>query len=153
MEEEYPSVDVDYEIEDDAGKITPAFITGWVDSVFAELKLQGKHCSLLFCTPASIRRLNHEFRGKDYETDVLSFSQVEGEEITGSQFLGDIVVSLEAAQNQAAELKHSLEEEVKYLVLHGILHLLGYDHDENEDGEMSVREKEIYFKLTGDILE
>lgn len=84
--------------------------------------------SLTFCDNATIHRLNYEYREKDSPTDVLSFPQ--GLE---NHLLGDLVVSLEKAQEQAQELGHSLERELAFLVTHGFLHLLGYDHQTPEE--------------------
>lgn len=81
-----------------------------------------------------IHQLNTHYRGKNKPTDVLSFAQNEGEdfpvEVTENvaQVLGDIVISIETAQRQAAERAHSLEEETEFLCVHGALHLLGFDH-------------------------
>jgi probable rRNA maturation factor len=89
-----------------------------------------------------MRQLNAQFRGKDYATDVLSFrppSFVEG-------FSGDIAVSLDFASRNGRALGHSIADEVKILVLHGILHLAGYDH-ESDDGEMAKRELRLRRKL------
>jgi len=92
-----------------------------------------------------IAQLNLEYRGKDGATDVLSFPlmdlELNGPEVCA---VGDIVLSLERAVTQAEEYGHSLEREVGFLCVHSMLHLLGYDHeDESDDGEMRCREKEI----------
>lgn len=86
------------------------------------------HC--LITGDAELRRLNREFRGKDYATDVLSFPS--GDPAGG---LGDLAISLARARAQAAEWRHGLETEVRILMLHGVLHLLGMDH-EADSGEM-----------------
>jgi len=91
--------------------------------------------SILLTTDAEIHPLNRDYRLKDRPTDVLSFSMVEGEGLkTG--LLGDIVISLETAGRQAVEKEWSLEEEVAFLLLHGILHLLGYDHERDDEAEV-----------------
>ncbi|HWJ03422.1 MAG TPA: rRNA maturation RNase YbeY [Verrucomicrobiae bacterium] len=102
-----------------------------------------------------IRELNREYRDKDCSTDVLSFSMLEssGEEpkIVGldeDHVLGDVFISMETAQRQAEEYAHSLEREVVYLAVHGILHLLGYDHMVEADQQrMREREEEVMAKL------
>ena len=89
-----------------------------------------------------MRRLNAQFRGKDYATDVLSFPSpifVEG-------YGGDIAVSADIAARNARALGHSVAEEVKILVLHGVLHLAGYDH-ESDDGQMAEKELRLRRKL------
>lgn len=93
-----------------------------------------------------IRTLNRDFLGIDAPTDVLSFPADEIDPETGRRYLGDVVISVQRAQQQATEGGHSLEEEVQLLVVHGVLHLLGYDHAEPE-------EKEQMWKLQGDILD
>jgi len=83
---------------------------------------------------AELRRLNREFRGKDYATDVLSFPAADGPS------LGDIAISLGRARAQAREFGHSIEQEIQILMLHGVLHLLGLDH-ESDGGRMARAEK------------
>jgi probable rRNA maturation factor len=87
--------------------------------------------------------LNREFRGKNKATDVLSFPAMA--EMAGV-FAGDLAVSLETAQRQAAEHGHSLRDEVRVLLLHGLLHLSGMDHEVDE-GEMAEREGLLRAKL------
>ncbi len=126
----------------------------WISSVLKEVERDGFSLSLLFTDDEKIQELNRDFRGKDMATDVLSFSQIEGEEFGfENHFLGDIVIAVPYVTKQAQGLGHSVFEEVRYLILHGILHLMGYDHDENEDCEMSRLEKSIYKKLTGETVE
>lgn len=103
--------------------------------------------SITFMDNESVRLLNREYRGIDDATDVLSFSleeQVPGEPpiVDGPEVdvLGDVVVSLERAREQAESYGHSFEREVGFLVAHGVLHLLGYDHDDPE-GEETMRAK------------
>jgi probable rRNA maturation factor len=89
-----------------------------------------------------IKELNSTYRGIDSPTDVLSFPQ-EDEHI-----LGDIVISLETAKRQAIEGGHSFHKEMCILLIHGILHLIGYDHEEDgEAEEMEAREREIKIEL------
>jgi len=83
----------------------------------------------------AIRRLNREYRRKDTSTDVLSFPAAE----TAQGIVGDLVISLETALRQAAERGHALEMEIRVLLLHGLLHLAGYDH-EVDDGAMQRKE-------------
>jgi probable rRNA maturation factor len=97
---------------------------------------------VLIASNAKIRRLNSRFRGKDSPTDVLSFPA--GPWANG--FSGDIAVSLDIAARNARELGHSVAEEIRILILHGILHLAGYDH-ENDLGEMEGKETVLRRKL------
>ncbi len=89
-----------------------------------------------------IRELNRQWRGKDQPTDVLSFSLLEGEAMAGgADLLGDIVVSVETLRRQAREGNWSDQEELARLLLHGLLHLLGYDHEREAD-EVVMKEQE-----------
>ena len=97
---------------------------------------KGRPFGVLITGDAELRRLNRDFRGKDYATDVLSFP---GGDEAGSH-LGDIAISLGSARAQAREFGHAIEEEVRILMLHGVLHLLGYDH-ETDTGQMARAEK------------
>lgn len=96
--------------------------------------------SILLCDDSYISELNYQYREVEGPTDVLSFSLIEGDEnfdIEDEKLLGDIVISVETAQRQANEAGHSLEKEIDTLLVHGILHLLGYDHcDENQEEEL-----------------
>ena len=93
--------------------------------------------SLVLTDDRYIHELNRDYRGVDRPTDVLSFAQNEGEEVQAAEeaeeLLGDVVISLETAQRQALEYGHDFDREVAFLTVHGVLHLLGYDHMEEED--------------------
>ncbi|WP_315168178.1 rRNA maturation RNase YbeY [Metaclostridioides mangenotii] len=106
--------------------------------------------SLSFVDNKEIKELNSEFRGIDKETDVLSFPLLDDEfdvEL-GEVSLGDIVVSLEKALDQSIEYNHSIEREVCFLVCHSMFHLLGYDHDTEENTKvMRHKEEHILGKL------
>ncbi|MFH1466465.1 MAG: rRNA maturation RNase YbeY [Pseudomonadota bacterium] len=94
--------------------------------------------SLVLCDDRFIQALNRDYRGKDAPTDVLSFAMREGEDADPDDpVLGDIVISLETAARQAAEHGHSTAREIQVLLIHGFLHLLGYDHgDDEQEAEM-----------------
>ena len=98
------------------------------------LNLYGSPFSVVFTGAAAMRKLNREWRKKDYATDVLSFSY-DGEFIDGLPFLGEIVVAPEIAARRAAEYGATPEREIRKLIVHGALHLMGYDH-ETDGGEM-----------------
>jgi probable rRNA maturation factor len=106
---------------------------------------KGRPFDALITGDAELRRLNRDFRGKDYATDVLSFPS-EPRPSGSGQFLGDIAISLSRARAQAREYQHSLEQEVQILMLHGVLHLLGHDH-ETDSGAMARAEKRWRIKL------
>ncbi|WP_407314702.1 rRNA maturation RNase YbeY [Desulfosporosinus sp. SB140] len=105
--------------------------------------------SLTLVDDQRIHELNREYRGVDRPTDVLSFAlQEETEEEPDVEFeddmLGDIVISVPRAREQAVEYGHSFEREIVYLAVHGTLHLLGYDHEDDEDKqEMRAKEEEV----------
>ena len=86
--------------------------------------------------------MNREYRGKDRPTDVLSFSLREGQGGEVSRSIGDVVISLETAARQAVENGFTLDEEVDRLLVHGILHLAGYDHEASPREERRMRRKE-----------
>lgn len=116
------------------------FETEGVDAERAEV-------SLTLVTPEEIRELNRDYREVDSVTDVLSFPQFEGPEQLpeeGEICLGDVVICPERAEEQAEEYGHSLQREFVYLFVHSLLHLLGYDHmEEDEKAVMRQREEEV----------
>ncbi len=106
------------------------------------------YLSLLIADNKIIKQINKEYRNKDTETDVISFAYNETENIGGLNVLGDIIISLEKVKNQSKEYGHSEEREFYYVLCHGMLHLLGYDHIEEEDKKiMRKREEEILEKF------
>jgi probable rRNA maturation factor len=115
----------------------------FADSLAGKIEeTHNKSAAIVFVSDRKMRELNNEFRGKNSTTDVLSFP-FEADEFESEQdFLGDIVISLEQARKQAAENDLEFETEIKQLILHGILHLCGYDH-ETDSGEMNRREMEL----------
>ena len=118
-------------------------VVEYAQAVLLYLKLEGVELSIVLCDNDFIRPLNRDYRGKDYATDVLSFSQQEGEGFE-SPMLGDVIISLEKTQEQSQEHGKTFSEEFSLLLVHGILHLLGYDHEEDEEAEeMEAKEKEI----------
>lgn len=100
--------------------------------------------SALLTGDTEIRRLNREFRGKDKATDVLSFPA--GDAPGRSRSAGDLAISVETASREAERLGHSLDTELRVLLLHGTLHLAGYDH-EMDSGEMARKENTLRKKL------
>jgi len=103
--------------------------------------------TIVFVSSATIRRLNREFRGRDQVTDVLSFpAAVESFETENQSQLGEIVISVQRATVQAKQNGLTFTNEVEQLILHGLLHLCGYDH-ETDDGEMNRLELKLRKKL------
>lgn len=107
--------------------------------------------SLSIVDKETIHKLNKDYRNVDRETDVLSFPlDEEGFDNEGNPLilLGDIVICLDVAEDQAADFGHSLEREIMYLICHSTLHLLGYDHIEEDDKKvMRSKEKEVMKNL------
>jgi len=102
--------------------------------------------SVLLVSDEEIKALNRDYRGVGVVTDVLAFSQLEGEEFgaDGGNVLGDVVISVETATRQAQEHAHSVEDEMDLLLVHGLLHLLGYDHKVPEDEKrMFARQQQL----------
>lgn len=103
--------------------------------------------SVSFVNDEEIQALNRDFRGVDKSTDVLSFPLDDEFQLDG-RMLGDVVINTRRVLEQAQEFGHSEEREVSYLTVHSILHLLGYDHEDDEDKNiMRFREKEIMDRL------
>ena len=115
--------------------------------------LEAAEVSVTLTNNAYIHQLNKQYRKIDRPTDVLSFALNEGEEpevVDGPaiNMLGDIIISVERAVEQAAEYGHSVEREMAFLTVHGMLHLLGYDHMEEADrSEMRQEEEYVMGKL------
>lgn len=113
------------------------------------------YVSLLLTGNEQIQAINKEFRGKDSPTDVISFAYHDNEDFLVGPYdtLGDIVISLEQVGEQAKSYNHSFSREFYYVLTHGLLHILGYDHlEDNEKKEMREREEEIlgHFGYTRD---
>ncbi len=107
---------------------------------------KSKTATIAFVSDWKMLGLNKTFRGKNLTTDVLSFPFEADEFETGENNLGDIIISVEQAQKQATENNLKFEAEIKQLILHGILHLCGFDH-ETDNGEMNRRELKLRNKL------
>lgn len=124
-------------------------------AVLREEKFEGNaEVCVTFVDNEEIHRLNKEFREKDSATDVLSFPLGENgiydvNPDTGAKQLGDVVISLERAEEQAAEFGHSLQREVCYLTVHSMLHLLGYDHMEPDEKAVMRKKEESVMSLIG----
>lgn len=124
-------------------RIFQTFAEKVVDAV---VETENRSAAIAFVSDRKMRELNKQFRGKNSTTDVLSFPFEPDEFDFEENHLGDIVISLEQAQKQAAENDLELEIEIKQLILHGVLHLCGYDH-ETDSGEMNERELQLRDEL------
>lgn len=135
------------------GDLPPDVDAAWLarvgEAALAALGRSGADLAVLVCDDAFIRSLNADWRGKDQPTDVLSFPQHEfpdGPNVlpSGRLVLGDVVVSVETAARQAASEGHSLRDELAVLLVHGICHVLGWDHEDPSDaGAMRAVEARV----------
>jgi len=133
---------------------------GWVKKIVRQvLKAEGVappyEVSIVFTDSEAMRQLNRDYRGVDEPTDVLAFCMLPQKEVDdsfalppdGVTRLGEVIISYPQAAEQAKEQGHSPERELALLIIHGILHLLGYDHEEpEEEAKMRTREKELLEK-------
>lgn len=115
---------------------------------FEKLKVKNPLYNITIVNNKKIREINKKYRGKDIETDVISFAFEEENDVkyTKFRFLGEIYISVDKAKSQAEEYGHSLKRELCFLTVHGLLHLLGYDHIEEKD-------RVVMRKLEEEILE
>ena len=114
---------------------------------------------LVIASQERVKQLNRSYRGKDEPTDVLAFSMLPAEQIPGADFpqppdgvrhLGEVIISYPQAVIQAEEHQHSIKREIAILIIHGVLHLLGYEHDKPElEHQMRAREMEILSYIEG----
>lgn len=127
------------------GSIDPVRVENFISEVLNGLNLKNWDISLLFCDDAFIRNLNKQYRDIDSPTDVLSF--VQGDEYFDedgeTRFMaGDIVISLDSLRFNAEEFKVDINEELKRLIVHGILHLKGMDHSDNSPEQEMLKFQE-----------
>ncbi len=138
---------------DDASNELVEMVEGVLLKTLEFLGEQNLTISVLLTDDQEMKAFNEQYRGIDSSTDVLSFPMRKGAEFPKSEneSLGDIVISLEYAERQALEMEVSLEDEVKRLLIHGCLHLLGYEHEnvsEEEAERMFQKEEEILKSIT-----
>lgn len=115
-----------------------ALIEGAVTVTLEHFALHRPSVNVVLSDDGELQDLNRVWRGLDRPTDVLSFAEREGEALAHNSpktFLGDIIISCQRAEAQGRELGHGVEREIVFLTVHGLLHLLGYDHVEAEDEE------------------
>jgi probable rRNA maturation factor len=148
------SASVDTQVEHEDCAFSHQQISDFVFQVIScltseELSFPEVELSVLITDDLKIQVLNKDYRGKDYATDVLSFSQLEGEKLIAANdkvVLGDIVISYDTALRQAEQLGVDIEEEMSRLIVHGLLHLIGYEHEgvpEDVAKKMFAREEEL----------
>ena len=119
-----------------------------ITKVFEHENVHNAICSIIFVDNEEIHQINKERRGVDRATDVISFALEDSpDDFDEFRILGDIFISIPKMQEQAKEYGHSEKRELSFLVVHGLLHLLGYDHMK------SKKDEEIMFSLQDEILE
>jgi len=125
-----------------------SYLDDVMKEIWKEENVKNTLVSILFVGEEEIRDINHETRGINRVTDVISFALEDGEEIPENvtRVLGDIYICIPKMKEQAIEYGHSEKRELSFLVTHGMLHLLGYDHQTNE-------EEEIMFSIQNKVLE
>ena len=121
-------------------KVDPNAWTTFAEKALDAIGNSGSSATIAFVSDSSIRKLNQQFRGVDKATDVLSFPADEPDN------LGDVAISVETAAKQATENGLQVDDEIAQLILHGLLHLSGYDH-ETDNGEMNRLELRLRKKL------
>ena len=127
------------------GSIDPVRVENFISEVLNDLNLKNWDISLLFCDDAFIQNLNKQYRDIDAPTDVLSFEQGDEyfDEAGETRFMaGDIVISLDSLRFNAEEFNVEINEELKRLIVHGILHLNGMDHSDNSPEQEMLKFQE-----------
>ncbi len=132
--------------------IDGTFIIDIARKVFTRTKTDNVHVAVILTDNELIREINRDFRGKDQPTDVISFAYRDEPFPVHKEIieeLGDVYISLDKTAEQAAEYGIDFTDELKRLTIHGILHLLGYDHEKSEDDEkeMSALEQELFLQI------
>jgi len=116
--------------------------------VFDSFELKNSEITIIFESDSFIQHLNLSYRGIDDPTDVLSFDINHIDPETDRRYLGDVIISVETAKRQAESHKASLDDEITLLIVHGMLHLLGFDHAmEEEQKEMWIKQRSILDQL------
>jgi len=131
---------------DEEQKLDDKTIDNMLLAIEAELDIGDVMVSVAFVDDDQIRKLNKEYRDKDKVTDVLSFPYPEGEVTQSGEVAGEVLVCYAQAKRQAEEVGHSVRDEIIFLLVHGILHVFGYDHLEESD-------RVVMFNLQEKILE
>ena len=127
------------------GSIDPVRVENFISEVLNDLNLKNWDISLLFCNDAFIQNLNKQYRDIDSPTDVLSFEQGDEyfDDASETRFMaGDIVISLDSLRFNAEEFNVDINEELKRLIVHGILHLNGMDHSDNSPEQEMLKFQE-----------
>jgi probable rRNA maturation factor len=128
------------EINREKGRIKEELVEKWARAIFKFLKIKNAGISVAVVDNETIKKINKKYRNKNKPTDVLSFREKESASFPGSakNFLGEIIISFEKTVEEAKEDGETVEETFKKLLAHGILHLLGYDHEKSEVEEKKM---------------
>jgi len=169
-----PHCDISLQNPNRYAEVEAAALRPWLDELLAELVPEARSFAVRFVGDRAMKQLNLEYRGFDKSTDVLSFEgdlpkkghfgkksskatratkaepAVPAFPVFEGDHLGDVVISVPKARRQAMELGHNTEQELRTLLLHGVLHCLGYDH-EVDDGTMGRVEAELRLRFIGEM--
>ena len=134
-----------YEINDNYGYQNYEYLDEVITKVFEHENVHNAICSIIFIDNEEIHQINKERRGVDRATDVISFALEDSpDDFDEFRILGDIFISIPKMQEQAKEYGHSEKRELSFLVVHGLLHLLGYDHmTEDDEKVMFAKQEEV----------
>ena len=128
-------------------RVSVSALLEFLNRLSRRLRVDSQSFTIVLVSDQAIRRLNHDFRNQDKPTDVLSFpTEPEGPAHLDKPGLGDMIISVETARRQAFDRNHTLERELCLLMIHGLLHLLGYNH-EADRGEMRRMELRLQKEL------
>ena len=108
--------------------------------------LKDKDLSLILTKSKYIRNINKIYRNKDYATDVISFASCDDTDNYDTDYLGDIFINVDKVIEQAKQLGHSERREISFLLMHGVLHCLGYDHIESKDEKIMIKKQQEIIK-------
>ncbi len=141
-------IDFDNRCSKEIDETVYSYVRTAMEATYSRFEFEvGYYVSVSFVDSEEIRTLNRDYRNVDSVTDVLSFPMEETDG-RGVELLGDVIICVDRATEQAEELGHSVEREITYLSVHSFLHLLGFDHEEEGDkSEMRSLEKEIMAEL------
>lgn len=143
-------MNTEYDIVDNYGYDNYSYLNDVLDYTIKKMNIKNSIFCIIFIDDVEMHRMNKEYRGIDRTTDVLSFALNDNKKIeTEINSLGDIFISIPKMIEQAKEYNHSEKRELSFLAVHGLLHLLGYDHTlgEKEEKEMFGLQNEILNEL------
>ena len=116
------------------------------NDILIEHNLEDKDLSLILVKSKYIKNINKEYRNKDYSTDVISFASCDDKDNIDIDYLGDIFINVDKVIEQAKQLGHSERREISFLLMHGVLHCLGYDHIETNDEKIMITKQQQIIK-------